>query len=170
MLANCERLLEYHRSATTDQPQDSLFAALGGGHADDIQLSPAPAASQEDRLAWEKELLGLYVSGHPLDRVKDKLARRPMTISQMREKLQPGFTTVTGGIINDIRVILTKGGDQMAFLKLADMEGTIEAVIFPKLFAQHKELLKTDSCIALKGRLSNRNGELSLVAEAVKPL
>ncbi len=170
MLSGIERLLEYHRSASADTPQDSLFSGLGGADADDIRLPPSPPASIEDRLAWEKELLGLYVSGHPLDRVKDKLARRPMSISQMREKLRPGFTTVTGGIVSDIRVILTKGGDQMAFVKIADMDGSIEAVIFPKLFAQHKDLLKADSCIALKGRLSNRNGELSLVAEAVKAL
>jgi DNA polymerase III subunit alpha len=73
-------------------------------------------------------------------------------------------------MLTDVRVILTKGGDQMAFIKLADYDGSIEAVVFPKSFVEYKEILKPDTCIALKGRLSNRNGELSLVTEALKAL
>ena len=58
----------------------------------------------------------------------------------------------------------------MAFIKISDEGGSIEAVVFPKNFSQYKDILKPDSCIALKGRVSNRNGELSLIAEALKAL
>ncbi|MGH7141107.1 MAG: DNA polymerase III subunit alpha [Minisyncoccia bacterium] len=168
MLGNIERMLEYRREAAEEKTQSSLFAGFGGVR--DISLVPAPAAAPAQRLAWEKELLGLYVSGHPLDQFRDKLARLPMTLSELREKLQPGMPTVAAGIIEDIRVIFTRAGDQMAFIRLADFDSSIEAVVFPKHFAEHKAILEPQRCIALKGRLSNRNGELSLVTEALKEL
>lgn len=169
MLANLELLLQYHRDASAEQSQDSLFAGLGGGPAE-INLSDAPEATQAERLAWEKELLGLYVSGHPLDRFRETLSKRPMTITQMKQRILPGMTAVAAGMIEDVRMILTRGGDQMAFIKLSDFDGTIEAVVFPKNYLEHKDILKPETCVALKGRISNRNGELSMIAEAMKAL
>ena len=91
-------------------------------------------------------------------------------LTELRATVHAGQTAVTAGLVQDIRTVLTKGGDQMAFVKLADYAGHIEAVVFPKIFVQFKELLHPESCIALKGRVSNRNGELSLVAEVLKAL
>ncbi len=169
MLAHIELLLQYHRDASQEAGSESLFADLGSS-ASDLKLPPAAEATLAERLAWEKELLGLYVSGHPLDRFKEKLSKRPMTIGQMKERIPPGTTAVAAGMIEDIRTILTKEGSQMAFIKLADDSGSIEAVVFPKNFLQFKDMLKPECCIALKGRMSNRNGELSMVAEAMKVL
>jgi len=168
MLSAIELLLQYHKDATRDSSQDSLFSAMSSGPAQ-LHLPLTPPATLEERLAWEKELLGLYVSGHPLDKFKDRLAKRRLTLGKLRE-MKPGVTTVTGGMIEDVRVIVTKKGDQMAFIKLADYDGSIEAVVFPKSFAEHKDILKPESCIALKGKLNARNGELSLVADALKAL
>lgn len=167
MMAHLERLLEYHRDSLKDHAQDSLFS--GDGQSELVLPAAAPA-SQEARLGWEKELLGLYVSGHPLDKYKDKLAARPMNLAQIKRDVTPGQLIVAAGMIADIRTILTKSGDQMAFVKIADYDDTLEAVVFPKGFQQYKEVLKPESCIALKGRLSNRNGELSMVADALKAL
>jgi DNA polymerase-3 subunit alpha len=169
MLANGELMLQFSRDAGAEQSQDSLFASLGNDKTT-IQLKNAPEADPRERLAWEKELLGLYVSGHPLDRFREKLAKRSMTIGEMKQKIMPGMTAVAAGMIEDVRMTLTRGGDQMAFIKIADFDGSIEAVVFPKSFTEHKDILKPDTCIALKGRLSNRNGELSMVAEALKAL
>jgi len=169
MLASIELLLQYHRDAGREQSQDSLFMGLGA-EASELKLSVAAPATMEERLAWEKELLGLYVSGHPLERFKDVLAKRPMTLAELKERVPAGMTAVAAGMIEDIRMHLTKGGDQMAFIKIADMSGSLEAVVFPKNFAEFKNLIKTDHCIALKGRLSTRNGELSMVAERLKAL
>ena len=167
MLASIELLLEYHRGQKGGS-SDSLFAVLGGESG--VVLPAAKPAPLGEKLKWEKELLGLYVSGHPLDQYKEKLQKRSMSISDMKAKVMPGATTVAAGMVEDVRVILTKSGDQMAFIKLMDETGSIEAVIFPKSFVEYKNILKPESCIALKGRLSNRNGELSLVAEALKAL
>jgi len=167
MLANIELLLQYHREASADMGHDSLF---GGAELSELKLAPAAEAPMASRLAWEKELLGLYVSGHPLDKFKEKLDQRPMTLSELKTKMTPGMVVVAAGIIEDVRTILTRGGDQMAFVKLADMSGTIEAAVFPRAYAEHKEILKPESVIALKGRLSERNGELSMVADKLKAL
>jgi DNA polymerase-3 subunit alpha len=168
MLASIELLLQYHRDSTKDSSHDSLFAAMGTGPAE-LTLPQSDPATTEVKLAWEKELLGLYVSGHPLDKHKERLAKRRLTLGKLKE-MKPGITTITGGMIEDVRVILTKKGDQMAFIKIADYDGSIEAVVFPKSYAEHKDIIKPDSCIALKGKLSSRNGELSLVAEGLKAL
>ena len=174
MLAHLDLLLEYHRAAQ-GAGVDSLFADMGGGN--DLALPPAPPAAMGDKLKWEKELLGLYVSGHPLDQFKDKLKQTlpagrqgSMTIGELKTKGIPGSTTVAAGMVEDVRVILTRQGEQMAFIKLADYDGSIEAVVFPKSFAEYKTILKPETCIELKGRLSNRNGELSIVTEALKAL
>ncbi len=167
MLGNIELLLEYHKSSSEERGMDSLFASAG---AEDIKLSPMLEAPLEQKLIWEKELLGLYVSGHPLDKHMEKLKARSMNIAELKERLKPGMTGVVAGILEEVKPILTKGGDQMAFIKIADHSGSLEAVVFPKLFQEHKALLQGDACIAIKGRISERNGTLSLVAEAVKPL
>ncbi len=169
MLAAIDILLEYHRDSGKEQSQDSLFAGLGGA-AGDVQIPAAAPASMESRLAWEKELLGLYVSGHPLDRFREKLSKRPMTLGQLRARALPGTTAVAAGMIEDVRVILTRGGDQMAFIKIMDFDGSIEAVVFPKSFTEYKDILKPETVIALKGRVSNRNGELSMVTDKLKAL
>lgn len=168
MLASLDLLLQFHKDAAQDSGHDSLFSVLGG--ATELRLPPAADASLGQKLTWEKELLGLYVSGHPLDQHKAKLQKRSMTIGEMKQRVLPGVTTVAAGMVEDVRVILTKGGDQMAFIKLMDESDTIEAVVFPKSFTEYKNILKPEACIALKGRLSNRNGELSLVTEALKAL
>ena len=59
----------------------------------------------DERLGWEKELLGLYISGHPLDKFKERLAKRTMTLNQLKEKVRPGSMAVTGGMIEDVRVV-----------------------------------------------------------------
>ncbi|OGC87911.1 hypothetical protein A2419_02640 [Candidatus Adlerbacteria bacterium RIFOXYC1_FULL_48_26] len=169
MNANLELLLQYHRDAGAQQSQDSLFAGLESSGSD-IQLKDAPVATMPERLVWEKELLGLYISGHPLDQFREQLSKRPMTIQEMKQRIMPGMTAVAAGMIEDVRTLLTRGGDQMAFIKIADYDGSIEAVVFPKSFEEYKAILVPDKCIALKGRLSNRNGELSMVAEALKAL
>ena len=148
---------------------DSLFSSQGGD-VEDIRLPKTADTPMEQKLLWEKELLGLYVSGHPLDKHEAKLKNRSMNIAELKERLKPGMTGVVAGLLEEVKPILTKGGDQMAFVKIADHSGSVEAVIFPKLFNEHRTLFHADMCVAIKGRVSERNGTLSIVAEAVKAL
>ena len=167
MLANMDRALAFNREGN-NASQDSLF---GGGDADAIfTLDPADPASADEKLAWEKELLGLYISGHPLDTFKEKLAKQKADIKTIKESVRPGAEIVVAGVIENIREITTKGGDAMAFVRIADYSGPIEVVLFPKTFSTHRSLVVQDTCIAVKGKLSDRNGELGILADAVKKL
>jgi DNA polymerase-3 subunit alpha len=120
-------------------------------------------------LAWEKELLGLYVSGHPLDEFYETLKDQP-TISKIKTGLRNGMTGVVSGIIEDVREINTKKGDKMAFVKIANKTGSLEVVIFPKIYAQYTEIFAVDGCVAIKGKRSDRNSEFSFIADAAKRL
>ena len=173
MLANLEFLLQFHRDAAGEQSQDSLF--MGGGPATLALKRPRPL--RRSRRAWVGKKSCLACMSPAIRSTALKTGLKPRTPKCRAPNLLPscvsactGQTAVAAGMVADVRVILTKGGDQMAFIKLADYDGTIEAVIFPKSFAEFKNILKPDACIALKGRMSNRNGELSLVTEALKAL
>ncbi len=80
------------------------------------------------------------------------------------------MTTVVAGIVEEARELLTKKGDRMMFMKIADFTGSIEAVIFPKVYEEFKALLVPEKCIAIKGKVSFRNETQSIIAEKVKTL
>jgi DNA polymerase III subunit alpha len=113
MLANIELILEYHKNHAEEKGMDSLFS-LSGNDAEDIRLPKTDEAPIDQKLLWEKELLGLYVSGHPLDKHAAKLASRSMNIAELKERLKPGMTGIVAGLLEEVKPILTKGGDQMA--------------------------------------------------------
>ena len=172
MFSNIENLLSYSKEISQiSQNQDSLFNTLSqkkGGAG--ITLSKADPVEMNKKLTWEKELLGLYVSGHPLDRFRDILEKRTVTIKKIEEELKEGMLTVASGIVEEVKPIVTKKGDKMAFLKISDFTSSIEIVAFPKIYSEYHDLLQPESCIAIKGRKSLRNGETSIIAEAVKKL
>lgn len=169
MLANIDTLLAHHKQALIlNKEQDSLF---GGGMmpVTALRLAEAEPATKAQKLIWEKELLGLYVSGHPLDAHKAFMDTTNTDIQKMKG-LPPGVTSVVYGLVEDIRAILTKKGDKMAFVKISDMTGTLEVVFFPKAFEEAKTLLVPGTCIGVKGKISSRNGELSMLADRAKAL
>ncbi|MEK7662442.1 MAG: DNA polymerase III subunit alpha [Patescibacteria group bacterium] len=170
LLSNVEEALAYNReSGRVHQNQTSLFGSIASA-APTFKLKEAEAATKEEKLLWEKELLGLYVSGHPLDKYREKLAKKEVDIKRIKEELREGMLCVLSGIIEEAKVVFTKNNDQMAFVKLADFSGSIETVAFPKIFKEHKNLFVADKCISIKGRISGRNGETSILIEAVKEL
>jgi len=172
MLANIELLLEQSKqSAKQPEGQDSLFGGMTDTLAmPSLKLLEAVPATMEVKLAWEKELLGLYISGHPLDKFRDLLEKREFTIARVKEEMKEGMTVVIGGIVEEVKQIITKKNDTMAFLRVADLSSSLEVVVFPKVYEEFKKLLALESCVAIKGRYSTRNGTPSLIAEKVKEL
>jgi DNA polymerase III subunit alpha len=168
MLGNLDDLLTYNKEKD-GKSQDSLFAGLGDSGTTKLKLSPMPEATMADKLAWEKELLGLYISGHPLDLYVDKV-KKIAQIAKVKETLKAGVNAIICGVIENIRTIRTKNNSDMAFLKITDKSGSIEAVTFPKTFEKYKDILVVDSCIAIKGAISERNGGISILAEVIKKI
>jgi DNA polymerase-3 subunit alpha len=171
MIENLEDLLKYNKESSVSHEQDSLFALMEDASSiPTLRMREVPSATMRDKLAWEKELLGLYVSGHPLDTYKEKLEKRDMTIKEVKETLKEGMQAVAYGVVDEAKPILTKKGDKMLFVKITDLTGTIEAVVFPKTLKDLEQHFMPDACIAIKGRLSMRNGIPSIVVEKAKTL
>lgn len=171
MLGNMDQLLVYNKEAGRESGnQMSLFGALPTTSIPGIRLEPATAAAKRDKLRWEKELLGLYISGHPLDAYQEKLASRKTNIQMLRTGLQEGMLAVASGIVSGTKSILTKRGDKMLFLSVQDFTGTLEVVVFPNVLSEYGKLLHEENCVAVKGRISKRNGTVSMIAETVKEL
>ncbi|MBI2100099.1 MAG: DNA polymerase III subunit alpha [Candidatus Vogelbacteria bacterium] len=171
LLFNLESLLEYHAVvAKTNSDQSSLFGLMTDqSSVPALTLKNCEPATPAQKLVWEKELLGLYVSGHPLDKFKEKFVNPEHTIAKIKSSPE-NFQVIAGGIIEDVRAITTKNGEPMAFIRLADFTGSIEAVVFTGVYAQFRDLLTPETCVALRGRISHRNGEPSIVVEFLKQL
>ncbi len=169
MLANMDTLLEYNKESVGSENQDSLFSATIGDHSP-LRLAPANPITPTERLAWEKELLGLYVSGHPLEQFKEKFTGQKNNIKKIKESAKENEVVVIGGLISEMKDILTKNGDKMYFIRFVDMDDEIELVVFPKVLQEFHSIFVPDQCIAVKARVSLRNGEKSLIAEKAKKL
>ncbi len=176
LLANIDMLLDFHRGhADAPANQSSLFhregAPEGGARASfALTLKDAPPATITERLAWEKALLGLYVSGHPLDPHKEKLARQKMNIKTAVEKFPRGAETVIAGFLENLQYILTRNGERMAFGRISDYSGSVEVVVFPRTLRENPALISSGTCVMLKGKFALRNGETSFAVEKVKAL
>ncbi|MCH7529926.1 DNA polymerase III subunit alpha [Patescibacteria group bacterium] len=173
MVKHIGQLLEYNRESTKllQSSHESLFAELPEEPTGKtLLLEKANPISQEQKLLWEKELLGLYVSGHPLDTYKNKLSPNGRSIEKIKAEFKEGMTVVISGIVEEVKLIRTKNGDAMVFARVADFDGSIEVVVFPKIFSEYHDLFKPQQCISVKGRLSGRNDEKSIIAERVKML
>lgn len=168
LFANIDNMLAYNREHMTGKEtgQDSLFGALA--EVVGLTLEPAKPTPINQKLLWEKELLGVYVSGHPLDAVAAEVAKRPR-ISAVKQGYQ-GTTVVTTGLVEVVKELLTKKGDRMAFIKIADQEDSIETVAFPETYHANRELLQPGTCVAIKGKFNLRNDEPSILIDKVKRL
>ncbi len=181
LYANIDTMLAFNREhvAGKEAGQDSLFGGMETT-INDLVLESAPEADQSQKLTWERELLGVYVSGHPLDDHREELQKgerrmigdivsavtdgREMEVVQMKGKVD------TAGMIETVKELLTKKGDRMAFVQLSNHTSTIEMVAFPEVFQTYRDLLVPGTCVALRGKLNIRNDEPSILIDKIKVL
>lgn len=169
LLSNLEAMLEYNKeNSKQNQNQVSLFGGISKIKAPEFKMQAEKIATQAEKLLWEKELLGLYLSGHPLDRLREKLEKRTVNIKRVKEQFGNGMEVTLAGIIETARQVVTRNNERMAFLKISDLTDSIEVVAFPSIFSNSIDLLVPEKCVAFTGKVSNRNGEKSIILEAVK--
>lgn len=150
--------------------QTSLF---GDGGDDEWVMPPLPEipeAPEAEILAWEKEMLGFYVSGHPLDSYRPQLAHC-VALSQLQEpERQDGQLVRVGGIVAANRLVTTRKGESMCFVTLEDFTGQRECVVFPRLFSRCRSLLAVDTPVMVLGKVSRSEDEVKVLAEVIRPL
>ncbi|MBI4553476.1 MAG: DNA polymerase III subunit alpha [Candidatus Latescibacteria bacterium] len=160
------------RQNDRDKGQTSLFD-LAPGQTNLVIHRPAlPAAerwSVSQALASEKEVLGFYISGHPLAEYEDDL--RAFTTAEMKglDRLRDE-EVVVGGIITEIKPIVDRKGKSMAFVTIEDFSGPGEVLVFADQYEIHRKFIRTDAPILVRGRLSTKDGEKKVVASEVIPL
>jgi len=135
--------------------------------------------SKEERLALEKEVLGLYVTGHPLEKFEEILKKTVSLFSNTLDSyqelkdagIQDGQQVSIGGLIQELKTMMTKKGQMMCFVTLEDLYGRIEVVVFPKTYDDYRRYLKQDQPIIIKGRINyNEEGNTSIIASQIYPI
>ena len=165
MLEKLDEIAAAQHKETRVESQNALFAVTS--YAPTIKLSSA-VTSLRDKLQWEKELLGIYVSGHPTDQFKEHFDKYKGSVRAAINEERNGFPTIIGGVVEEVKSILTKKGDRMAFITIADKEASIECVAFPTVFKEAHGALVEGKAVLVKGKLNRRNGEPSLLIDKVK--
>lgn len=170
LMANVEGMLEYNKEVKKEQTQESLFAGFDTGFDTGYTLKPGEPVTPAQRLTWEKDLLGLYVSGHPLDDYRAKIEASGINIKRIKEELKKGMPVTFACIVEEVKPIITKSNKRMAFVRVADFTGSLEGAIFPEPYKEFEETLVVDAVLAVKGTLSERNDEKSILIESMKRL
>jgi len=146
--------------------QIGLFDNPGKKNVKKIELPEVEELTPEERLSFEKQLFGFYLSGHPLKPLLNLLSPKvshqikDLSIVEARKKI------TIGGIITRVKKIVTKrGGNEMAFVRIEDLTGAIELVIFPRVFAQTRSAWLTDRVVLVKGRIEEKDEGITMIVE-----
>lgn len=133
-------------------------------HEATFTIPDAKEYSKKEILAWEREMLGFYISGHPLEEFREKFST--LTKSKDLGKFI-GKRVKVGGIITDVRRIMTKKGDSMAFIKLEDFDGEINVTLFPNVFYKNIGAALPDEIVVAEGRVESPNDVIQILADKI---
>ncbi|TSC58592.1 MAG: DNA polymerase III subunit alpha [Candidatus Peregrinibacteria bacterium Greene0416_19] len=165
-----DRIAEFSKaSGNAGAAQTDIFASLGSGaEAARIELPVTPPATPMEKLAWEKETLGLYVSSHPLAGLRKYIGKKARLVSGLSTK-DVGKTVTVAGLPEMVKKLTTKKGEAMGIVTLEDPTGKIEVTFFPRTYALLAPLLeKPDTVLVVGGTLDLRGGQLQVRADAAK--
>lgn len=175
LAANIDQLLLLNKQAQKDKEQNqvSLFDFAPEVSEQKIALRPSPEVTQEQILAWERELLGIYVSNHPAKVFHDRFCDY-VTLSNQVKSREKDAQIKMAGVIVAVKKILTKTKQEpMAFVRMEDARGPIEVVVFPKLYRQISSWLTEGVTVLIDGKASIRKRdeqeECSVLADQIIP-
>ncbi len=154
----------YNKLASTNQ--NSLFEA-SEIKLPEITLAKVPPASKKDRLSWEKELLGLYISDHPVREYADYFQKVALPIKHINnEHINQNITI--GGIVSKVKKIYLKSQKTMLFATIEDLDASLEAIVFPKVLEATESVWTEEKIILVSGKISNKDGELKILVDSAK--
>ncbi len=177
LLFNLEAIQAYGAKIQKDvgSGQTDLFGMMGeAGAVPEVEIKPAPVQHPEkEQLLWERDLMGLYLSAHPLDKYDTYFEEQTHPMSLISAENNNKMVTI-GGIITAVRTILTKKGDKMAFVKIENKTDETEFIVFPSIFAEHGAKLAVDNVVRVRGKVNatdkdgNITSDIKLLAEVVE--
>jgi DNA polymerase-3 subunit alpha len=170
IIAGIDQLLAHARQTAKQQAmgQDSLFGdALGGPMKFSLpSIAPMPKA---DKLKWEKELIGLYVSAHPMSDYTARLQLEKVTAIKSLRPL-PGMQVKVAGIVVASKKIITKTGKPMMFCTIEDATAKIEIVVFPSAMEKTQHAWADNTIVVISGKLDSRDGTPKILCDEAKPI
>ncbi len=154
--------------------QSNIFGMLSktpGGASAQFRLPNVKEWDDADKLKLEKEGIGFYVTGHPLEKYLFAIKQTATATTGDLAEYKDGAQVVVGGIVTEYRKKLTKKGDQMAFFRLEDLEGAIEVILIPQVFEEYNRMLREDLPVIVTGTLNVAEEELpKLRANKLRPV
>jgi DNA polymerase-3 subunit alpha len=171
LFAAVDKAIEHGSRQQRDREEGnvSLFGTADGDEtADAIPLPDVLPWTETQQLAFEKEALGFYMSGHPLEKFSEEL--KTFGAQRVGDLAQSMADVWVGGIVSGIRALKTKKGDRMAVFMLDDIAGAIEVVVFPEAFAKFGHLVEADSMVLVRGKFEKDDESARLVASELQPI
>jgi DNA polymerase-3 subunit alpha len=168
MLMGLDAILEKTGRRSMASNQLSLMDSLITEVESVVKLPQIPEFSASELLLFEKEFLGVYLTGNPLDEWREKFNSNGIIPIADLEEEPDGKEVLLGGVITQWRVINTKAGSQMAGCKLEDLTGTVEVIVFPKLYATIKDNYQPDRVTVIKGRLEHQDEGVKVLASQLR--
>lgn len=172
LFANVEQLLDFARESQRkkQERQGGLFDTLSPhGISATLTLRSATAATEREKLRWEKELLGLYVSGHPLKEYQKALATKIIPLAQISQDFV-GKLVKIGGVIGGIKKIITKTGKPMLFVNVEDETKSIEVIAFPAIIERNPTFFQENKIVMISGKVDARDGVPKIIANEVEEI
>jgi len=160
--------MEHRVSAQLDMFSLPAFTNSGAHVVLSTSLPDVPPIPSRQLLRWEKELVGLYVSAHPLQQVAANLEDTVTTFCGQIDESMVNQKVVVAGMVAWVRPHITKNDKPMAFVQLEDLQGNIEVVVFPSVYEGTRELWETDRILVVKGRVDVRGREPKIICESVQ--
>ncbi len=174
LMAMLDQALEVGSTAQKDRQrgQLSFFGGTEGESHFEAQTETPdiPEWPESQVLAFERELLGFYVTRHPLSRYEKTLKNYATASTDTLGEFRDQEEVTLGGVVDAIKEITTKKGDRMGFLTLQDLSGSCEVVVFPELYRSNANLLKKDTTVFIRGKINSRDDTPKVIAEEIVPL
>ena len=175
LFAILDQALEQGQAAQRDRlsGQISLFAVMGSEDETQhkkIEIPSIPEWSDQEKLTFEKETVGFYLTGHPLDYYREDILAVTDSSLNENKKWVEGQNLRVGGFIRDIKNRKTKKGDPMAVIIMEDIAGTAEVVIFPELYSRCATILNTDTPVIIEGLVKKDERGDNIIANGVETL
>jgi len=172
LLSNMDNLLRFNKEINKfrSNGQVSLFTDAPGLNMESkIKLEPARPASRQERLIWEKELLGLYITEHPFADYKKYLVDLVVPLIDVRSHLGDPQVNIAG-VITKIQKIITRTNESMLFVKIEDLSGSIEVLVFPGLLKETASVWQEGKVVLCQGKLSDKDQEVKLLCNKASEL